>query len=80
MTTGVVRAFLKVTAGDPEGGFLYAGPMAGRNDVEIRVSGNDERILLTAAYDNLGKGASGAAVQNLNIVLGAEETLGLVQD
>ncbi|MBQ6621806.1 MAG: N-acetyl-gamma-glutamyl-phosphate reductase [Mogibacterium sp.] len=71
---------VKVTAGDPEGGFLYAGPMAGRNDVEIRVSGNDERILLTAAYDNLGKGASGAAVQNLNIVLGAEETLGLVQD
>ena len=42
------------------------------------MTGNEERILLIASYDNLGKGASGAAVQNLNIVLGTEETAGLV--
>ena len=42
------------------------------------VSGNEDRILLTARFDNLGKGASGAAVQNLNLVLGLDETVGLV--
>jgi N-acetyl-gamma-glutamyl-phosphate reductase len=41
------------------------------------VSGNDDRLLLMAVYDNLGKGASGAALQNLNILLGREETAGL---
>ena len=45
--------------------------------MKIGVLGNSDRILLTAVYDNLGKGASGAAVQNMNIVLGAEETEGL---
>ena len=44
----------------------------------LYVSGNDERILLMAEYDNLGKGASGAALQNLNIMLGREETTGLI--
>ena len=45
--------------------------------MDISVFGNDDRILLVAGYDNLGKGASGAAVENLNIVLGLEKTLGL---
>lgn len=62
----------------PESGKVYSNPMAGSNGMEIYVTGNDERMLLIASYDNLGKGASGAAVQNLNIVLGAEETAGLV--
>ena len=60
-----------------EGGFLSAGAYSGFDDMEISVAGNEERILLTARFDNLGKGASGAAIQNMNIRLGLEETAGL---
>nr|MBR4280016.1 N-acetyl-gamma-glutamyl-phosphate reductase [Clostridia bacterium] len=60
-----------------EGGFLSASAFSGRDDMEISVHGNSERILLTARFDNLGKGASGAAVQNMNIVMGADEATGL---
>ena len=56
---------------------LPANQMAGRDDMVIRVAGNEDRILLTACLDNLGKGASGAAIQNMNIVLGLDQTLGL---
>ncbi|MDR0519985.1 MAG: N-acetyl-gamma-glutamyl-phosphate reductase [Clostridiales Family XIII bacterium] len=63
---------------DPESGFLSAGAMAGRNDMEIFVLGNEERILLTARYDNLGKGASGSGVQCMNIMLGLPESDGLL--
>ncbi len=63
--------------GVDEGGFLSAGALSGFDDMEITVSGNEERILLTARFDNLGKGASGAAIQNMNIRLGLEETTGL---
>lgn len=61
-----------------ESGFLSASAYAGRDSMEISVSGNCERILLTARFDNLGKGASGAAIQNMNLLLGAEETAGLI--
>ncbi len=61
-----------------EGGFLSAGALSGRDDMEISVSGNEERILVTARFDNLGKGASGAAIQNMNLLLGLDETEGLV--
>lgn len=57
-----------------EGGFLSSGKYSGKDSMEISVQGNDERILLVARYDNLGKGASGAAVECLNIVLGEEKT------
>jgi N-acetyl-gamma-glutamyl-phosphate reductase len=50
----------------------------GTNDLEIFVFGGAERILLAARYDNLGKGASGTAVQNMNIMLGVDEATGLV--
>ena len=60
-----------------EGGFLSAAALSGRDDMEISVAGTSARILLTARYDNLGKGASGAAIQNMNIMLGVDETLGL---
>ncbi len=60
-----------------ENGFLSAVALGGRDDMEVSVFGNDERILLAARYDNLGKGASGAAIQNMNIMLGAEEKTGL---
>ena len=61
-----------------EGGFLSAVAMSGRDDMEITVHGNDERVILTARFDNLGKGASGAAIQNMNILLGCDPTTGLV--
>lgn len=61
-----------------EGGFLSAAAMSGRDDMQITVCGNEDRILLTSRFDNLGKGASGAAIQNLNLILGLEETAGLV--
>ena len=73
---GFLLDFLRQKA--PESGKVYSNPMAGNNGVEMYVTGNEERILLIASYDNLGKGASGAAVQNLNIVLGTEETAGLI--
>lgn len=60
-----------------ENGFLSAVALGGRDDMEISVFGNDERILLAARYDNLGKGASGAAIQNMNIMLGTDECSGL---
>ncbi|MBQ9779121.1 MAG: N-acetyl-gamma-glutamyl-phosphate reductase, partial [Clostridia bacterium] len=60
-----------------ENGFLSAAAFAGRDDMEISVQGNDERILLVARFDNLGKGASGAAIQNMNIMLGVDECTGL---
>ena len=61
-----------------EGGFLSAGALSGRDDMEISVAGNAGRIVVTARFDNLGKGASGAAIQNMNLLLGFSETEGLV--
>ena len=63
-----------------EKGFLSAAAFTGRDDMEITVTGNDDRILLVSRFDNLGKGASGAAIQNMNIVLGLAETTGLVTE
>ena len=60
-----------------EGGFVSAGKLSFNDSMEISVSGNDERILLISRYDNLGKGASGAAVECMNIVLGVDKTTGL---
>lgn len=57
-----------------ENGLLSAGALSGKDSMQIEVFGNEDRILLTARYDNLGKGASGAAVECLNIVLGQEKT------
>jgi N-acetyl-gamma-glutamyl-phosphate reductase len=58
-------------------GFLSAAALSGRDDMEIAVFGNRERILLTARYDNLGKGASGAAVEILNLLLHVDPATGL---
>ena len=60
-----------------ENGFVSANKLSFKDSMEISVSGNDDRILLIARYDNLGKGASGAAVECMNIVLGLEKTEGL---
>ena len=69
---------VKFSESPDDGGFLSAGLFAGRDDMVISVYGNDDRILLVSTFDNLGKGASGAAIQNMNLVLGADETEGLV--
>lgn len=58
-------------------GFLAANTLADTNDLQIFVCGNDEHILLASRLDNLGKGASGAAVQSMNIMLGLDERTGL---
>ena len=60
-----------------ENGFISGAGMSMKDGMQVSVLGNDERILLVARYDNLGKGASGAAIQNLNMVLGADITEGL---
>ena len=60
-----------------EGGFVSANRLKGRDSMEISVSGNEDRILLISRYDNLGKGASGAAVECMNIVMGVDKTTGL---
>ena len=60
-----------------EAGFLSGAGLSGKDTMEITVCGNEDRMLLIARYDNLGKGASGAAVQCLNLVLGADPTTGL---
>lgn len=60
-----------------ENGFLSASAFAGRDDMQVTVCGNPDRMTLVARFDNLGKGASGAAVQNMNILLGVDESTGL---
>ncbi len=57
---------------------IYANEKAGLDSLEIIVCGNDERITVTALFDNLGKGACGSAIENMNIVLGLGETTGLI--
>ena len=60
-----------------EGGFVSANRLKSKDSMEISVSGNEDRILLVSRYDNLGKGASGAAVECMNIVMGVDKTTGL---
>lgn len=60
-----------------EEGFLSAGKLSGKDGMQIAVFGNEDRFTLNARYDNLGKGASGAAVQCMNILLGVDPTTGL---
>lgn len=58
-------------------GFLPAHALTGKDSMELMVLGNDDRLQLGAWFDNLGKGASGAAIQCLNLMLGLSETMGL---
>ena len=59
------------------GSFFHANDFAGRDDAKIYVTGNEDRVLITSIFDNLGKGASGAAIQCMNIRLGLPEETGL---
>jgi N-acetyl-gamma-glutamyl-phosphate reductase len=68
--------FITVT-GKPDNGLLESNWGIGTNSLEISVNGNEDRTTVTARFDNLGKGASGAAVQNMNLMLGLPEDTGL---
>ena len=65
---------VRYVEGFDEGGFLSANKLHSKDNMTVEVFGNEDRILLVARYDNLGKGASGAAVECLNIKLGCEKT------
>ena len=69
--------FVTVAPYDAAQPTLYANELAGTNHLKVVVSGNDDLTCVTALFDNLGKGASGAAVQNMNIALGLDEATGL---
>ena len=56
---------------------IYASTLAGKDTMRIQVTGHEKQTMVTALFDNLGKGASGAAIQNMNIVLGIDEATGL---
>ena len=60
-----------------DGAFISAHEKMNKDSMDITVCGNDDRIILVAVYDNLGKGASGAAVECLNYVLGVDPKTGL---
>lgn len=72
-----VMQVLPLGAEGSENGFLAANKLAGQDGMELILTGNAERMLLHARFDNLGKGASGAALQCMNIMLGLDETTGL---
>ena len=76
---GVGSGMVKFAEDPSEGGFLSSAALSGRDDMEVSVYGTAERAILVSRFDNLGKGASGAAIQNLNLVLGAREDEGLVR-
>ena len=67
-----------LTKENAEEGFLSANGMRGKDSMELFVYGNKDRIILVSRFDNLGKGASGAAIQNMNILLGVDQTKGLI--
>ena len=71
------RPLISVVPFGQNDAMLAAGKLAGTDRLEITVCGNEEQTMVTARFDNLGKGASGAAVQNMNLMFGFEETAGL---
>ena len=68
---------MPLTAQADLGGFMSANAPAGWDGLELFVTGNDERMTVCARFDNLGKGASGAAIQSMNIMIGCDEAKGL---
>ncbi len=74
----MVEVMPLMSADEQKSFFLASNTLSGVNKLQVFVFGSDEQILLCARLDNLGKGASGAAVQCLNIMMGIDETTGLV--
>lgn len=74
------KRFIRVSAADDEiaaSGFLAGNGLSGWDGLKIYVTGNEERIVVSSQFDNLGKGASGAAIQCMNLILGCDEAKGL---
>lgn len=74
------QRFIKVSAADDAiaaSGFLAGNGLSGWDGLKIYVTGNEDRVVISSQFDNLGKGASGAAIQCMNIVLGCDEAKGL---
>lgn len=74
------QQFIKVSTVDDEiasSGFLAGNGLSGWDGLKIYVTGNEERIVISSQFDNLGKGASGAAIQCMNLILGCDEAKGL---
>ena len=74
------QPFIKVSAPDDqvvESGFIAGNGLSGWDGLKIYVTGNEDRIVISSQFDNLGKGASGAAIECMNLVLGCEATKGL---
>ena len=71
------QRMVRVAPWGSESGMLAANAFSGYDNLEISVTGTGEQTLIVARFDNLGKGASGAAVQNMNLMLGLDETTGL---
>lgn len=74
----MVEVMPLMSADEQKSFFLASNTLSGKNKLQVFVFGNDEQMLLCARLDNLGKGASGAAVQCLNIMMGIDETTGLL--
>jgi len=71
------RKLISVAPLGGDEGVIYASTLAGKDTMRIQICGHSEQTMVTAVFDNLGKGASGAAIQNMNILLGLDETTGL---
>ena len=71
------NGLIKFVENADEAGLLSANALEGKDCMQITICGNDDRILLVARFDNLGKGASGAAIQNMNLILSVPEDTGL---
>lgn len=74
------QAFIKVSEADDEvaaSGFIAGNGLSGWDGLKIYVTGNEERIVVSAQFDNLGKGASGAAIECMNLVMGCDLDKGL---
>ena len=69
---------IRFVSGADESGFLSSAALASRDDMEITLAGSEDRFNVIARFDNLGKGASGAAIQNMNLIMGVDETTGLI--
>ncbi len=75
---GEDNGVIRIAGSAGEDGFLSASGLSGRDILEISVWGNPDNLILCARFDNLGKGASGAAIQNMNIITGTDELESLV--
>ncbi|MCQ2562697.1 MAG: pyridoxal-phosphate dependent enzyme [Alphaproteobacteria bacterium] len=72
------NGLIRFVENNDENGILSASAFSDRDDMEISIFGNDERITLISRFDNLGKGASGSAIENMNIVMGLKKDTGLI--